>query len=93
MASNPREGVFTSPTESEFSEKHDGPDSVRYVLFSRPAGIAEEILLTGFFLGSGMKRRLRTGYIQFAAVNMSHYSEVHKPTSGILYGSPVFSIG
>lgn len=39
MASNPREGVFTSPTESEFSEVHDGPDSVRYVLSLHKAGI------------------------------------------------------
>lgn len=42
MASNPREGVFTSPTESEFSDLHDGPDSVRYVQFPHEGGILLE---------------------------------------------------
>ena len=36
-------GTYSSPTESEFSEKYDSTDSARYVLVTAPIGISETL--------------------------------------------------
>src|SRR5215469_3013722 len=65
-------GPFTSPTESEFSDAHEGLEAVRLVCYL----IASDLMLIVGISGRGMRRRSSNGCMVYDVASTSPYSRV-----------------
>lgn len=80
--------MFTSPTDSDFLDGHDGLEAVRWVSIKRE--IPNALCRTNRSLVLGTRSKLLLGFIASTAVNMNICSKVHTQlifTSSLLSGN------
>ena len=108
VITNPQSGPFASPTESEFSEAYDGPDTVRYVIFLETDIIRQHNPVQSKIVhlrlidlvGLGTRGALENGCEALVAPNTNSSSNVSSsmdpPISSFIYASlyspPLFAI-